>query len=178
MTGASKFVAFDHTLRADSAGVRESRKTREPSAVVHNDYTVRSGPQRVRDIMGETEAKSLLQRRFTIVNVWRAIQHPVVTTPLAVCDAQSVMPEDLIAVERHAKDRIGELLLATYNKNHRWYYFDRMEPEEALLIKTFDSASDGRARSCIHTAFSAPDAPEDAPPRESIEVRTFAFFDK
>lgn len=177
ITGASRVVAFDHTLRADSEDIRGSRQTREPSTVVHNDYTARSGPQRVRDILGEATAKSLLQSRFAIVNVWRAIQHPVVTTPLAVCDAQSVMPEDLIAVERRAKDRTGELLLATYNRNHRWYYFERMEPDEALLIKTFDSVENERAGSCIHTAFTAPDVPKDSPPRESIEVRTFAFFD-
>ncbi len=87
------------------------------------------------------------------------------------------MAEDLVAVERRAQDRIGELLLATYNQDHQWYYFHEMKPDEALLIKTFDSSNDGRARSCIHTAFTAPDAPKDAAPRESIEVRTFAFFD-
>ena len=177
ISGASDVVAFDYTLRADLAEVRESRQTREPSTVVHNDYTTRSGPQRVRDILGEERAKPLLEKRFTIVNVWRSIRNPVLTTPLAVCDAQTVSPEDLIAVERHAKDRIGELLLARYNPDHRWYYFHRMQSDEALLIKTFDSKDDGRARSCIHTAFMMPNPPKDALPRESIEVRTFAFFD-
>ena len=176
MTGATRVVAFDHTLRADNQDIREARKTREPSTVVHNDYTVRSGPQRVRDILGEEAAEAVLQHRFTIVNVWRSIRNPVITSPLAVCDAQSVLPENLVAVERRAKDRIGELLLSTYNPDQRWYYFDRMGPDEVLLIKTFDSADDGRARCCIHSAFTAPDAPEDAPPRESIEIRTFAFF--
>ena len=177
VSGASEVVAFDHTLRADLAEVRESRQTREPSTVVHNDYTDRSGPQRVRDILGEARAKPLLKKRFTIVNVWRSIRNPVLTTPLAVCDAKTVSPEDLIAVERHAKDRIGELLLARYSPDHRWYYFEKMQSDEALLIKTFDSKDDGRARSCIHTAFTVPNPPQDALPRESIEVRTFAFFD-
>ncbi len=176
ITGATRVLAFDHTLRADIQDIREARKSREPSAVVHNDYTVRSGPQRVRDILGEEAAEAVLKNRFTIVNVWRPIRNTVITSPLAVCDAQSVLPENLVAAERRAKDRIGELLLLTYNPDHRWYYFDRMERDEALLIKTFDSADDGRARCCSHTAFTAPDAPEDAPPRESIEVRTFAFF--
>ncbi len=175
-TGATRVVAFDHTLRADNPDIRAARKIREPAAIVHNDYTIRSGPQRVRDIFGEEAAQAALQNRFTIVNVWRPIRNTVITSPLAVCDAQSVLPENLIAVERRAKDRIGELLLLTYNPDQRWYYFNRMARDEALLIKTFDSADDGRARCCSHTAFAAPDAPEDAPPRESIEVRTFAFF--
>jgi hypothetical protein len=176
VTGAARVVAFDHTLRSDNADIREDKRAREPSTVVHNDYTARSGPQRVRDILGDAEGEPLLRNRFTIVNVWRSIGNPVLTTPLAVCDAQTVMPDDLVAVERRAKDRIGELLMATYNPQHRWYYFDRMQPDEALLIKTFDSADDGRAHSCIHTAFRMPGIPANAPPRESIEVRTFAFF--
>ena len=29
---------------------------------------------------------------------------------------------------------------------------------------------------CLHSSIQDPDAPEDAPPRQSIEVRCFAFF--
>ena len=99
------------------------------------------------------------------------------TTPLALCDATSIREADLVATERRAKDRVGELELATWNPSHRWYWFSGVTPKEAVLIKTFDSALDGRARRSIHTAFRNPDAPADAAPRESIETRTFAFFD-
>ena len=176
ITGASRVLAFDATFRSDAKDVREVNNSREPSTVVHNDYTARSAPQRVRDILGDETASDLLKRRFSIVNVWRPLKNPVLTSPLAVCDAQSVEPEDLVAVERHAKDRIGELLLANYNPKHKWYYFKRMQADEALLIKTFDSLNDGSATSCIHTAFLMPDTPENVPPRESIEVRLFVFY--
>jgi hypothetical protein len=51
-----------------------------------------------------------------------------------------------------------------------------MEAHEAILVKCYDSATDGRTRFSLHAAFADPAAPADAPPRESIEVRTFAFF--
>ena len=174
-TGAARTHCFDHTRRAASSQTRGQHGTREPSAVVHNDYTDKSGPQRVRDIMGE-EAEDLLTRRFAIVNVWRAIRHPAETSLLALCSAESARGEDLIPTPRIAKDRIGELMLAHYSPGQRWFAFPAMTPEEVLLLKTYDSAKDGRARFAIHTAFDNPQAPADAKPRESIESRVFAFF--
>ncbi|MCH8925483.1 MAG: methyltransferase [Proteobacteria bacterium] len=176
VTGASRVVVFDHTRRTDSAALREEKGIREPAGNVHNDYTARSAPQRVRDLLPAGEAEALLQRRFAIVNVWRPIRGPVRTAPLALCDARSVAPEDLIAAERRAKDRVGEIQQAVFNPAHRWTYFPNMERHEAVLIKVYDSAEDGRARFTIHTAFDDPTSPPDAPPRESIETRTFVFF--
>ena len=63
-----------------------------------------------------------------------------------------------------------------HNPAHRWFYFPDMTRNEALLLKGYDSATDGTARFTAHTAFINPEAPADAPPRESIEVRTFVAF--
>lgn len=174
-TGATRAVCFDHTRRADSRAARGAHASREPSAVVHNDYTDKSGPQRVREIMGG-EADGLLARRFAIVNVWRAIRHPAETSILAVCDASSTRSEDLIATPRIAKDRIGELMLAYHHPDQRWIAFPALTPAEPLLLKTFDSAERGLARFAIHTAFDNPAPSHGAKPRESIESRVFAFF--
>ena len=175
-TGATRVVAFDFTLRSDSAGVRGDRNSREPSTVVHNDYTAKSGPQRVRDLFPPGEAEELLKQQFQIVNFWRTIQNPVKSSPLAVCDAQSVKKEELVDVVRVAKERTGELTMAYYNPAHRWYYFDAMQASEALLIKTFDSNPAAVAKNCIHTAFHFPGDNTGFQPRESIEVRNFVFF--
>lgn len=175
-TGASRVVVFDFTRRGDSRDVRAERHTREPSTVMHNDYTDVSAIQRVRDILPD-EADDLLSRRFAIVNVWRPINNPVETSPLALSDARSLNPDNLVVSERRAKERIGELTLVTHNPAQRWMYYPRMTPDEALLIKTYDTADDGRARFSVHGAFDDPTSPPDAPPRESIETRTFAFFD-
>ncbi len=173
--GATRVEVFDHTRRATSDQVRKARKTREPASIVHNDYTADSAPKRLRDHHPD-DAEALLGRRFAIVNVWRPIRGPVRNFPLAFCDAASVASGDLVPVERQAEDRIGEIQLALYNPSHSWYYFPAMRTEEALLFKTYDSATDGRARFTPHTSFADPTAADQAPPRESIETRCFVFY--
>ena len=175
-SGASGGLVFDHTLRSDSRDIRGEHSTREPASVIHNDYSDTSAVKRLRDLLPAREAQQRLQHRFAIINVWRSIAGPVVNSPLACCDAQTIDTTDLVASERRAKERIGELELVSWNPAHRWYYYPQMVRDEALLIKTFDSARDGRARCSIHTAFANPLAPPGAPARESIESRLLVFF--
>jgi hypothetical protein len=174
-SGASRVVVFDHTLRTADDGLREARRIREVVPRVHNDYTEWSGPQRVRDLL-PNEADELLRRRFAIVQVWRPIRHPVETFPLAICDARSVSRDDLVVSERRYPNRVGQTYALKYNRNHRWYWFPRMRRDEALVFKVYDSLKDGRARWTAHTAFDDPSSPTNARARESIEIRTLAFF--
>ena len=174
-SGASRVVVFDHTLRTADDAMRAERKIREVVSRVHNDYTEWSGPQRVRDLLPE-EAADLLRRRFAIIQVWRPIRYPVETFPLAICDARSLSPENLVVSERRYPHRVGQTYAVTYNPEHRWYWFPRMRRDEALVFKVYDSLTDGRARWTAHTAFPDPTSPPDARPRESIEIRTLAFF--
>ena len=174
-SGASRVVVFDHTLRSADDDEREARKIREVVRRAHNDYTEWSGPQRVRDLLPQ-EADDLLRRRFAIIQVWRPIRHPVETFPLAICDARSVCLRRFRDFERRYPDRIGQTYAVTYNPDHRWYWFPRMRREEALVFKVYDSVKDGRARWSAHTAFEDPTSPPNARPRESIEIRTLAFF--
>jgi hypothetical protein len=175
VSGAKRVVVFDHTLRTASEEQRETQKIRDIVSRVHNDYTEWSGPQRVRDVMGE-EAEALLKRRFAIIQAWRPINHPVESHPLAICDAQSVSPDSLVVNERHYQDRVGQTYAITYDPGQRWYWFPQMRPDEALVFKVYESLRDGRARWTAHTAFADPNAPPHARPRESIEIRTLAFF--
>jgi len=175
-TGAKRVVVFDFTLRAQDKDVQKTRGVRSPVRRVHNDYTVRSAPRRVRDLMPAKEAEDLLTRRFAIVNVWRPMFGPLESKPLALLDARSIAPNDLISTERRAKGRIGEVQHVTFNPDHRWYYFPHQHLNEAVLIKCFDSETDGRSRFAAHTAIDDPNTPPGARPRESIEARTFVFF--
>lgn len=176
-TGASRVVIFDHTLRSGDGATRREKQIREPVMSVHNDYTEWSGPQRVRDLLPEDEAGELLKHRFAIVQAWRAIRNPIQSNPLAIADARSLTEGDLIAAERRYPDRIGETYQISYNPDHNWFYFPNMTRDEALVFKVYDSARDGRARFTAHSAIADPTSPPDAEPRESIEMRTLAFFD-
>ena len=176
-TGAAKVVVFDHTIRVDDSATQTERKVRAPVRNVHNDFTVRSAPQRVRDLLPADEAERRLAKRYGSINVWRPIRGPVETSPLAICEYGSIADADLIAAERRYQDRIGGVYHLAYNPNQRWYYFPRMERDEVVLLKCFDSLTDGTARWTAHGAFQDPHTPEGARPRESIEIRTLLFFD-
>ena len=175
-TGAEKVLVFDHTIRIASDEKRRERKVRETVKLAHNDYTKKSGPQRVRDLLEPNEAKQCLQNRFAFYNLWRPINGPVLSAPLAICDARSVAPEDWVVCNLVYEDRIGEIYNLAFNPEHRWYYFPRMTDDEVLLFKCYDSLDDGRARFTPHSAFDDPTTPLGAAPRESIETRVVAFF--
>ena len=174
-SGAARVVVFDHTLRSGDEAEREARLLREPVLSAHNDYTEWSGPQRVREVMGE-EAEALLARRFAIIQVWRAINQPIRANPLAIADARSIAPEDLLVAERRYPHRVGQTYRLKYSPQHRWFYFPEMRRDEALVFKVYDSEKDGRARFTPHTSFEDPATPPGAAPRQSIEARALAFF--
>ena len=218
-TGARFVAAFDHNVRS-AAGKNSKRRidggqqVQGPARVVHSDYTLTSAPQRLRDLtqpptvndtlrtaLGEGEAlldaaeveAALAGGRFAIINVWRNIaEEPVATHPLALCDAASVAPEDLVVFEIHYHDRIGENYFSKHAERHRWYFWSALTRDEAVLIKQWDSAgelarTDGAngdaagagepATFSFHTAFEDPATPSDAPDRWSIEVRCVALYD-
>jgi len=173
-TGATRVVAFDHIVR-NAAVSAKGNAVKIPAKRVHDDYTAWSAPQRVRDLMGG-EAEALLKHRFAIINLWRPIRGPVLESPLVLCDAESLSEENLIARDLKYPDRTGQTYSITYNPNQRYYYFPKMQPEEPVLIRCFDSAPNGAARFSAHTGFDDPTSPPDAPPRESLEVRTLVFY--
>jgi len=175
VSGAARVVVFDHTVRSGDEAEREARLLREPVLSAHNDYTEWSGPNRVREVLPD-EADDLLKRRFAIIQAWRAINRPIQSNPLAIADALSVAPGDLLVAERRYPHRVGQTYRLKYNPAHRWFYFPEMRRDEALVFKVFDSETDGRARFTPHTSFEDPATPPGAPPRQSIEARALAFF--
>ena len=178
--GASQVVIFDVTRRSDGVtGAKNPEGLRGPASQLHVDYTTKSGPQRVKDILGEEEAARLTAAgaRIIQINVWRPIHGPVERSPLALADASSTRQEDLIATDQIFPDRVGEIYNVAHAPSQRWYYAPRMTPNEVLLIKGWDSLDDGRARFTPHSAFHMPEMRENAPARESIEVRTLVVIE-
>ncbi len=223
-SGASRVFSFDHNIR--SAVGKESKRriaggqqVQGPAHIVHGDYTLTSAPQRLRDLANPPSVNDTLRSvlpggqslldpdlvkrvvdgdaRYAIINLWRSIaEEPVATNPLALCDAQSVTPQDLVVFEIHYHDRIGENYFAKHTPQHQWHYYPAMTRDEVLLIKQWDSAGgfaqsrgaapDARgdagssAEPCtfsFHSAFEDPNTPPDAPDRWSIEVRCVAFYE-
>ncbi len=217
-TGARAF-AFDHNIRSAQGKqsrqrIRGGQQVQGPAHMVHGDYTLTSAPQRLRDLArpprGNDTLCSVLEPgqtlitddmvtrclgdggRFAIINVWRNIaDEPVATHPIALCDGQTVAPDDLVVFEIHYQDRIGENYFAKHAPSHAWYYYPQMTRDEALLIKQWDSdgtlaRSEGAAGDgtnlqvpctfSFHSAFEDPSTPPDAPDRWSIEVRCIVVY--
>lgn len=177
-TGASRVFIFDHLQRRRVPGlVDRSRRggPRQPATRVHVDHTDRSGPQRVRDLLGD-EAEELLHGRVQVINLWRPIlDEPLRDAPLAVCDSRTLASDDLVPSDLVYRERVGETYSVKYNPAHTWYYVPEMRRDEALLLKIADTRTDISARFMPHTSFTDPTTPPDARPRESIEVRTLVF---
>lgn len=183
VTGATRAFVFDHLVRRrehDRAALTFGRRGIDglPSANgrIHNDYTEASGRKRLGMVLADADAAARV-RRYSIVNVWRSIKGPVRDTPLAVCDARTVMTSDLVVSEVRYPRRTGEIYVATHSPLHRWSYFSAMDRHEALVFKQYDSQVSGVARFTLHAAFDLPAVPPDAPLRESIELRCLVVYD-
>ena len=169
-TGAAHVFAFDHNIRSAIGKKRKKRiaggqEVQHPAHIVHGDYTLTSGAQRLLDLENPPGRNDTLRTvldagaslldhgmvefalgeagRFAIINLWRNIAYePVASHPLALCDGQTVNPADLVVFEIHYHDRIGENYFAKPAPQHGWYYYPAMTRDEALLIKQWDSAGE------------------------------------
>jgi len=220
VTGAAHVFAFDHNVRSALGKDRRSRieggqEVQRPAQIVHGDYTLTSAPQRLRDLASPPSANDTLREflahgaslipsalvehvlaggaRFAIINVWRNIaDEPVAVYPLAMCDAQTVDPADLVVFEIHYEDRVGENYFARSAARHRWCFYPALTRNECVLIKQWDSAGplarsqgersdasifDAPCTFSFHSAFMDPEAAVDAPDRRSVEVRCMVIYE-
>ena len=175
-SGAARVLVFDHTVRTADRSHHAERWRRQTVHAVHNDYTERSAPQRVRDFLPADEAEAALQRRFAIIQVWRSIAPSVESEPLALCDGRTIPEVGFVRYQRRYRDRTGETYHIAYSPEHRWFFFPYMTRDEAIIFKVFDTDASAGVRFTAHTAIDDPTSPPDARPRESIEMRALAFY--
>ena len=174
-SGAKRVYVFDHTLRTGDESKLAERWIRNPVHGVHNDYTEKSAPQRVRDFLPD-EADELLKHRFGIIQTWRPINKPVESEPLALIDGSTIPEIGFIPYQRRYKDRTGETYHISYSAEHRWYYFPHMTRDEVIVFKVFDTDRGAGVRFTAHSAFTDPTSPPDAGIRESIGMRALVFY--
>jgi len=175
-TGATRVIAFDHNVRNAARAAGGEAGIRGPVPRTHNDFTARSGPERARAELEERGFDpALLEGRFAIVNLWRPIGRRVEKWPLALADARSIAPADWVETDLVYRDRVGETYALGFSPGQAWYYFPLLAPDEAILIKGYDSAGTV-ARFTPHSAFDDPASPAGAPERESIEVRALILY--
>jgi len=180
LKGASKVVLFDHTIRRNDPIQPHTLKSRKPVDQVHVDQSPEAATNRVKRHCPPEEVPDLLQKRFQILNLWRSFgDQDVFDRPLALCDFRSLNPKtDLVPTTLKYPERVGEIYSVNYSPAHQWKYWRGMNKEEFILIKCYDSISDGSVAVCTpHTSFDDPTKPDNTQYRTSIEVRALVFYD-
>jgi hypothetical protein len=183
VTGAAHVHVFHHQVRAarDNSDGNGFNTTVQPYAhAVHSDSSRHAAEAAFLRFAGNAVDAKFCKGRFVYINAWRNITpDPIENNHLAVCDETSVVaPDDYVGSDLFMPGaRLMQYGLSDHNAaKHRWYYFPKMQMEEVLLFKQFDSDTTLPGRMTFHTAFVDPTARPDAPERQSIECRAFLFF--
>lgn len=205
-TGASKVVARGSTGKAwmirTSADLSEraSQKVENyehgggiqpPAGEAHVDLDTQTAEALAERMYSTEFPDGPGYKRFLITSYWRTFSPPPQDVPLALCDGRTSIGGDEKSNELMIVDRIpeGEALVGPIERTHgriaasifshnpamRWWYFSNMQADDILLFKFHDS-DHSRTWRCPHTAFHDPSFP-DANVRESIEVRSVAFWE-
>jgi hypothetical protein len=194
---ATDALVYNHDVfDKDYAGDRtEDQDAKNPGVnanyvnMVHNDLNDNSGRVRCRELLTknlrnfgreqhytEEEADAKMSRRFMSINLAKPME-TVGQYPFVLCAWPSFADQPYITNYRIYDDRVGETTRFTYRPDHEWYWFPRQTPTEVSMLKCYDSVTDGSvSRWSFHSACIDPTAPDDAPCRKNVVVRSFVFF--
>ena len=147
---------------------------------VHADFSAAAAEYMLRRNLPPAEAEARLRNRYAVFNIWRAFSGPPQDVPLALCDTRTIAPADKQYCSITMRSATGELMSwenITYlhSERHRWCYCSDMRRDEAYVFRSFDS-DPARAEQVPHSAFVDAACPASAPPRASVEIRMFAFY--
>jgi hypothetical protein len=195
--GATDALVYNHDVfNKDYTGDRkEDQAAKNPGVnanyanIVHNDLNDNSGRVRCRELLTknlrnfgrkvhytEEEADAKMARRFMSINLAKPME-TVGQYPFVLCAWPSFADQPYITNYRIYDDRVGETTLFTYRSNHEWYWLPQQKSNEVSMLKCYDSVTDGSvSRWSFHTSCVDPTAPDDAPCRKNLVVRSFVFF--
>ena len=195
--GATDALVYNHDVfDKDYAGDRtEDQANKIPGVnagyanLVHNDLNDNSGRVRCRELLTrnlrnfgreqhytEEQADAKMSRRFASINLAKPME-TVGQHPFVLCAWPSFADQPYITNYRIYDDRVGETTRFTHRPEHEWYWLPAQKPTEVSMLKCYDSVTDGSvSRWSFHTACFDPTAPEDAPCRKNVVVRSFVFF--
>ncbi len=187
LTGADHVVSLGWMMRRTTA---DRGGALPPAPDVHVDLHSTEIAHRYAGVHARVPLpKPGTYRRAVWTSLWRAFSSPPQDWPLALCDYRSTddaedgTPNLLFRVpalpdpgEPDAPDEAAESAASLFHANpgHRWWYFPGMHRGEALLIKLHDTDHTVAWRA-PHTSFRDT-AAAGASPRESVELRTVAYF--
>lgn len=165
---AKEVIVFDHTVRID-----DPNSGRKPARNVHSDYSPRGAHDRLKDIVGAKTAEEWEAGHFGFINVWRPVERPIVTAPLAFIRPRSVKAEDWVELQLIYPDRIGQIMGLVANEEHEWVYLSHMTPNELAYFNIYDNRG---LASIGHSAVDLTENNDAQVIRKSIESRTLVRY--
>ena len=108
--------------------------------LVHNDFT----PNFNETVKPLIEESKIDPSKISVYNLWRRFDKDSLDAPFAVCDSSTVSESELIPTDlfNYLDGDDGftvEIYQSSFNDNHQWYYYPKMQKDEVLMFKTFDS---------------------------------------
>ena len=179
LTGADAVVVTGPPIlrfgeRSHEAGTRDNSRA---ARLVHIDVSEKAAADFAK-MAAPADGRPI--RRTAQHNIWRTFSPPPQDVPLAVCDARTVGPSELVPADANF-DRDGsivrsfEALLLRYSAAHRWLYFSDMRRDEVIVFKRHDTDLQ-QPHQVAHSAFSDARVPAESVPRASVEMRTVAYW--
>lgn len=195
--GATDALVYNHDCFDQDNPRKEDQDNKDPGVnggyanLVHNDLNDNSGRVRCKELltknlrnfgrqieppMTDEQAEEKMSRRFMSINLAKPCE-TVQQNPFVLCAWPSFADQPYITNYRIYDDRVGETTRFTHRANHEWYWFPQQQPHEVSMLKCYDSITDGSvSRWSFHSACVDPTAPEDAPHRKNLVVRSYVFF--
>jgi hypothetical protein len=181
--GASRVLIYAYVFR--SRGTlrpidQVSDHYRNPGFLVHTDIDGNGVREKIKQLLGEEEAKKLMQNRYEALNIWRPLgPNPIVDKPLTICDYRSLdIEKDIhpLDLQGSLNTTTGHTISPSAQDAHQWYYLSEMRSNEMFIFKMFDSKNDV-AQCAFHTAFINENVPPSNMDQTSLELRCFVFYD-
>lgn len=188
--GAEKVVPWHFSVRNAMPGLHPDEVffmrtgVAQPQVNIHCDNDHTTAKAHMVRAFGEQGATELLgkYKRWCMVNTWRPIGQAVQSWPLVIVDHSEVpnwQYETHVTRIHRSNDPAYYKKYDNFLKHDPAYiyrYVSQHTPEEVIMFRDYDSRQD-RYRGTPHGAFQDDDTPTNAPPRRSIEVRSFVFFE-
>ncbi|GAA5880713.1 hypothetical protein JCM3774_002804 [Rhodotorula dairenensis] len=198
LLGASEVIAWNAVVRDAGEGQPDVKGTQQMK--VEKEFASASALKAVAGFahvdQDEEYARTIIKRaagedafekysRLQIINIWRPLRGPVTNHPLAVCDFSTLdVEQDML----HMAGSYGTAYGVSSSPGQRWGYVSNMMPDEAYLLRCFDSKQgrDGEALYAGHVACTVLNEPMAAAgggaaavevPRRSVEVRLIVLHE-
>lgn len=176
LTGADEVILSPNLLfRYQSPPPAGDFRRAATADFVHSDYSPMGAVQAIPHLYPTVNRPGI--GRSAMYNLWRLLSPAPTSRPLALCDARSVLPGDLVAGDSVFPTRGFQFETAffRYNPDHRWIYFPRLTRDELLVFKQSDTDTI-HPQVVPHTAFDDPSCSDRAAPRVSVEARCIALW--